>query len=303
MIKKFSKINLLVFFILVVYATSVFPIFAKSVGPGEKKSNGGPGDQKLNLASLEEAMKNFRKAREEFFEAKKQMFVEIAPLPQAVLPPRQIESQDIAPTAQKNLEPTRLTKDEIMLKIQREQLRLLQNAMEVLLEREKKIAERAAKPESVLRQKQLLPTVTNQISNLENLKKEISATDSPETVKALTEKIKNERRDKKFDEVKKSVILPYLEKFEFEAIKTAEARALKIEIILKELEASGKNIETLKIMLFEAKASIEAAKAVLAEAKDNPLKPTLESNLEKIKNHIKIAYKIFADIAILGKSL
>ena len=276
---------------------------------GKADSNSGEsgsGNAVSRLASLEEAMKNFREAREEFFKSR-----EIAARGErnedvGGRETKRLESRSGAmPPSSRAPETTSGPSREIMLRLEKEEQRLLQRAAEVLIEREKKIIERVQKSEASFQSQKpmMLPKVTTHISKLENIKKEIAAAEDPEEIKILKQQIKTQKENQEAVEIRKSIILQYIESFENQAIKTAETRASRIESVLNGLQNSGKNISTLKTLLTAAKSNIELAKTILTSVKNNPLNPTVKSELEKALTQIKIAYKIFEDIAIWGKSL
>ena len=251
----------------------------------------------LPLASFEDALRDFRKAKEDFLslESKKIPAASASPAPAE----RPLEIQGFM-----RFEAPTIIKPQVLPAPEPERIKLLEKMTEVLIERNHALEKKISSQDIYQTQeKNILPKVAEDLEKLKQLKAEVARVKTESEIEAAAEKIKAARAPQKQLEIKKSIVLPHLLKFENQALRAAEMRKEKILEKIGMLEAAGKDVAALKDLLDKASAKIEAVKTKIGKAKTEVQKPNLKTDLETIQNQLKDVYKIFRDIAILGKSL
>jgi len=291
--KIFAK-NLIAFisFMAVVAAT---PVLAreKEIETGDDKR---PKVEVLGLASFKEAMADFKKARTDFFETEKKFVPDTSFFQELKTQlPGGVEVEKIAPVGAE-----RETAAPILA--EPKAAKLVLKAAEVLIERNKEILETVEKQSGIyLGDKVIVPAVNNEIKKLEALKNEVKTNAKLETVKSVTRELKTVRARQ--IEVKEAIIIPHLMGFEMGPLKVAGMRKEKTAASLNELKNQGKDTGALESKIKQAEAKLTLIKADLNRLKIEVLKTTLKTDLERLRDEIKLVYKIFEEVAILGQSL
>ncbi len=284
MIKKAEKIAaLLILALLIIQPSAVLG----QVQRGEATKNMPVGNK---LAGFEESLRNFQKAKENFVNLKRRRAPEGRNIFQAPAPFEVTSPVSIGETSPNAVEPAKIE--------------LLGKMAEVLIERNAELKEKVSNDPFYREGKNIaLPSLNNNFSKLQELKREIASVKNQGGVEVLKEKIKNQLQAEKTNEVRKSVVLPHLEKFENQAVRKAEARRGKIAEKIQTLKDAGKNTSRLEMLLRDADLKIGQVKAGLAELKTEIGKPELKTEIETLHNQIGALYQIFEQIAILGNSL
>ena len=256
------------------------------------------------LASFKEALSDFRQAKEEFEDQEKtstlpnqNLFEELKN--QIKIAP-EIRFEKVEPIGGKVTE----APAPAVTAVESKTVKLIEKAAEAIIERNKEILDRVRKQQEIYKETEnlIVPAVKVENARLQTLKSEIR-TAKPEAVKKATASIKTSRESLKQIELKKAIIVPHLIGFEMGPLKVAAMRKEKIAATLDELEKQGKDTNAPEIKIKEAEAKLALIKADLNQLKNEVSKPTLKAELERLRDEIKLVYKIFEEVAILAKAL
>lgn len=249
----------------------------------------------LPLASFEDALRDFREAKQNFLEIRKPPALTASPVPA----PRSLEIQEPL-----RFEAPAIIRPQVVPTIEPERLKLLEKMTDVLIERNQSLEEKISGQDIYRAQEaEILSRVAEDLRKLKQLKTEVSRVKTESEIEAAAEKIRVQRAPQKQLQIKKSVVLPHLLKFEDQALKAAQIRKEKMLEKIMTLQATGKDVGQLKNLLNKAEVKIAAAKTKIEKIKTEVDKPNLKTDLEAVQNQLKESYQIFRNIAILGQSL